>query len=193
MIAHPMLLSMCALGVLLTCSPAWACGSPDLLPYETRTDPEDTTPPAAPAVSFSVKRGRAPEREGCSESASSCDDVGSLRLFLNEDEEADPDLGYIVEVVSGDARLISRPGEPLALQYDELMFTWSDGEGTDDLSLVLDVWSIDRAGNRSARATRIEFDSAGSDGCAIAARSNTGWCLLLAAMFLQRRRRVVRS
>lgn len=167
---------------------ASACDYPRPIPYEIDANSQDDEAPAAPRMEIErVRRGKEPDREGCSQHSTSCDDLGYALLHV---EQGEADLGYIVEV-KGKAPLRLAPSGPIALlQPGELRLVWTDGEGERDYDFDVYLWSVDRAGNVSETPAKVHVDSAGASGCATSGRNtNGGWLGLLVLALLARRRK----
>jgi hypothetical protein len=171
---------------------ALACSSPDTPAFEIVADPGDVVPPEPPRVEvLRVKRGKGPEREGCSQSATSCDGTGYVDLSVADHVEGGG-LGYVLEI-RGDspdelARYTQHPIQPPPFLPGELRLVWEDGEGGPSYDFEIEVWSVDRAGNMSASPTTVHVES-GGDGCATrGATSQGGWLVLLVLAWAARRR-----
>lgn len=176
---------------------AFACDTAAPAEFEIRADASDDTPPAAPSARVErVKRGKPPEREGCSQHVSSCDDIAYVLIDVSAAGESD--VGYVFEV-EGRAPQLLVPGHPIAPNHFEpgkLRLHWEDGEGERNYDFTIEVWSVDRAGNMSETSTRLRIDNDGSDGCsARSARDSDGAWLgaLCALLFVRRPRRATRS
>jgi hypothetical protein len=176
-------------GVALACS---STGNPA---FEIEANPADVTPPAPPQVELlHVKRGKGPEREGCSQSSSSCD--SSAYVALAVDDHVEGALGYVLEI-RGDspdqlARYAEGPIQPSEFLPGELRLDWEDGEGEPSYDFEIDVWSVDRAGNMSATPTTVHVESGGA-GCAMRGTSGHGSWLSLVVLCWALRRRSARG
>jgi hypothetical protein len=166
-------LALSCAAVLLRVETAYACSYPSpptLDPDATLAD--DTAPLPVEDVSFAVRRGTAGEREGCSRSSTSCDDIGTVLLFItpaSEDTTPIEELGFVIEVVDGEAPTGLIP--PGALQLDQegkLTLPFVDG-ATDDQEIIaftILVTVMDAAGNLSEPSEPIRiYDSGKSGGC----------------------------
>lgn len=130
----------------------------------------DSTPPGTPVVGpVKIARGRGPQRAGCGESASSCDDIGSIEFALSasDDRTAASMMGFRIVVARGNA-----PSSLFPLSMDvrpsggTMWVRWADG-ATDDqesLDFDLEVRAIDLAGNVSA------------EGAVVKVRQDVGGC-----------------
>ena len=172
---------------------ALACSSLDTPPFQIVADPADVTPPAPPEVEvLRVKRGKGPEREGCSQSVTSCDGTAYVRLQV-DDQVENGALGYVLEI-RGDspnelARYTHGPIQPPDLSPGELQLVWEDGEGEASYDFEIEVWSVDRAGNMSTTSTTVHIDSGGA-GCATRGTPGQGsWLSLAILVWALRRRR----
>lgn len=151
----------------------------------------DATPPSAiSSPSYTVRRGHAPESDGCRETWDSCADIGSISVHFEpptDDRTATEELGYRVEVTSG--RAPSDPTWPTApvraSNGDTLFFHWADGERDDQetLDFTLTLRAVDRAGNEGP-ATEVRIRHGGSEeGCRVAGRGvDLSWWLIVAAL-----------
>ncbi|HEX6239613.1 MAG TPA: hypothetical protein VFZ61_01920 [Polyangiales bacterium] len=184
------LLCLSLLAASLAPARASACSSPTPAPFEIDGSIDDDTPPPAPELGVErVKRGKAPDREGCSYEASSCDSTAYVLIDVLDGQD---DLGFVLEL-SGDVpaslrqRVPTGPVMPM-LEPGKLRVTWDDGEGEEDLDFEITVWSVDRAGNMSDEPTRIRVRSDGSSGCSTRGGSgSSAWLALLGGLWLARR------
>lgn len=153
----------------------------------------------APTISraevSAIHRGQGPKKEGCSGySASSCDDVGSVRLRVQGADETTPaeGLGWSLELESGALPAGARlPATPVRALGGELWFSFLDGD-TDDqeaFSFNLRVASIDGAGNRSLPVI-VSVAHAGSGGSCAFGTSGVrwGWAVFAVSVALTIRR-----
>ncbi len=190
-----------ALLVVAASRPAGACSWAGLPPFELDPKEEavDVTPPSAiGSTTYSVERGRGPQKDGCGTSGSSCDDVGVITLHLGEatdDRTPDASLGYRVEVVSGKAP--SDPSWPTAAvrahEGRVLYFHWNDG-GDDDqepIDLTFRIRAVDLAGNEGPPLdVRIRDAGSSEDGCRTARGGvDLSWAVALALLGALRRSR----
>ena len=194
-----------ALAILLAPPRARACGSVGLVDHQV--DPallaSDHTPPtlsSQPGVT--VSRGQGPRMDGCGQSASSCDGVGSLAIDVQASDDLTPSdaIGYRLSLVAGKtpASLIL-PAHPIRAQVaGRIILVWDDG-ATDDqegLDFTLGVAPVDAAGNQGlATSVRVQ-DPGHFAGCHIARHAGTSAfpalaapALWLIAATLRRRRR----
>jgi hypothetical protein len=138
----------------------------------------DTTPPSAIGeTTYSVTRGRGPERSGCSETSSSCDDIGGIQLYVSEvtdDRTSLEKLGYRVEVVAGSLPGFSTPTTAVrAFNGNQLFFHWIDDaeEEQESIDVTFRIRAVDLAGNEGPpRDVRVRDDGR-SDGCSLATTS----------------------
>jgi hypothetical protein len=155
------------LGWALGVGGAWAC-STWYQPFEIQADPGDGTPPGAPEMAVDdIRRAQAPERSGCgSVYATSCDDIARITLAVTPPADGE-ELGYDFELVAGELpENFSLPSGPLSARDGNIYLSWSEQEHYGAFSFELAVHALDRAGNRSLEATRVELRSGGSDdGC----------------------------
>jgi hypothetical protein len=185
-------------GIASRPAPAHACGFAGPTPHTI--DPAmqaiDQVPPTLPPIPPpQITRGKAPEWSGCGQTASSCDDVGTvgLQVQATDDVTAPGKIGYRLTLMGGSLpEGLALPGaiEPYA---NALVLIWSDGRTDDqeDIDFTLSVVAIDLAGNESAPQTVRVSDHPGF-GCAVA-RPRSGRdalaCLVVAAAILAARRR----
>jgi uncharacterized protein (TIGR03382 family) len=177
-----------ALTLLLAAETALACSFDRQTTYVTEVDPGDTTPPGAPQVEVQATRfGK----------ETSCAGWGSLALALAATDDVTPadDLGHVIDVVD-EGRVEWLEGSfkegPLNVERDGTLYLfWDDGDGRSEVDFELDVWTVDRAGNLSERATRVhvQLPAADDEGCSTTSRGAGMPWLLLAAAWLWRRRR----
>ncbi|HET6284083.1 MAG TPA: hypothetical protein VFH73_24210 [Polyangia bacterium] len=155
-------LALAMAGLLLAAQRAEACSVAGPVPHvvDSSKQATDTTAPPPPVVTLQkIKRGQGPQGgPGCTSSASSCDDLGTLTLLITAIDEDTPreSIGYRMELVSG--RLpegFTLPGDsrPLAPPDQSGQITmylhWGDG-ATDDqesFDFTLSVRAIDLGGN----------------------------------------------
>lgn len=190
-----MTLGMAGLLVTWTASAgtAFAC-SYENTPFEIQADPDDQTPPATPQVEVeNIERAREPQRSGCAKMATSCDDVARIKLVVEPAPDAE-EVGYDFEI-TGDAPagLISggRHIGPRSVQDADghIYLRWHEEEDFDAFSFELEIWAVDRAGNRSLESQRLKIQSDGN-GCATAGTGpDVGGMVLLVAALWRRRRK----
>jgi hypothetical protein len=159
----------------------------------------DSTPPGLPTVSVErIGRGKGPQRSGCGESGTSCDDLGTITLLVNatDDQTSAESMGYQVELASGSLPSgLDIPSAAVRTMGGRLYFYWIDGN-TDDqeaVSFSLTIRAVDLAGNVGEPATIAISDPGSGSGCTVARRGPaSGWhCtavgILLLAFLLRRR------
>lgn len=189
------LVATCVMGWLGLEGLAVACSYslPDA--FEIRADDQDVTPPAAPRINVErVKRGKEPEREGCSFSTSSCDGTGYVLLDVEGDDAGaeSPELGYLLEVTGKAPKLSFQPSRPVAPSHlpGQLLLAFTDSDGEKHYEFDIYVWSVDRAGNVSEEPTKVHIESGDADGCRAAASSAHGsWLAVCSLLWVARRRR----
>jgi hypothetical protein len=173
---------LCA-AVLLDTRGAEACSAASNEPHAADSTLDDTTLPdsAALDVSVLVQRAKSAQREGCSTSETSCDDVGSIQLLLNEpatdDQTSEENMGYQVDVVDGTLPGgLSLPATPVRALNGTLFFHWLDDD-TDAQEIVafsVTLTPIDEAGNAGSPSDPIRiFDPGSAEGCAVAEKSSS--------------------
>lgn len=160
---------------------AWSCDPMPMMAFVVAPDAEDTVAPEAPILQdLSVYRG---ERERFGSNVSHCgsDTLGTLSFTLEQpgiDAEIDedgldlsaPPVGFRVRVVEGElpAELEQRlegawhglafraEGDPYV---DHIYFQWDDPPRRQEpLAAVVEIVSVDRAGNESA-PLRVEVEA----------------------------------
>lgn len=161
------------------------------------TSSDRVAPTITRAEVSAIHRGQGPKKEGCSGySASSCDDLGSVRLRVQGADETTPpeELGWSLELESGALPAgVRLPATPVRAVGGELWFSFLDGD-TDDqeaFSFTLRVASVDAAGNKSSPVL-VAVAHEGSGSCAFG-RSGVRWgwgvFVALAALTWRRLRR----
>jgi MYXO-CTERM domain-containing protein len=182
---------------LLWASPASACSflSDDEHVVDTTTTNGDA--PAAPEIGeVTIGRGNGPQRAGCSQMVTSCDDAGWLQIAVSatDDFTLSEEIGFRVELVEGDLPDgFAFDGVARRARDGALHFHWND-EATDEqeaFDFTVSIVAIDLAGNES-EPVELDVSDPGSEerGC-----SHTGgsWLALgpagLVAAALRRRRR----
>jgi hypothetical protein len=161
----------------------------------------DTTAPAAPTVSVtSIERGKGPKTNvsSCSQSASSCDDLGSVDLQLGAQDDQTPtdQIGYQIELAGGELPSgMTLPSQAVRARAGAIYLHWIDGAHDDQesISFTLQVRAVDLAGNIGP-ATTVEVHDSGSGGCSLIPSPLSAWpfttlTILLLAHLLRRRRR----
>jgi len=162
-------------GAVALPSRARACSSAGDTPH--LLDPAmqgiDQMPPTlAPLPAPQITRGKAPEQSGCTTSASSCDDLGSIGLSLQASDDVTPptQIGYRLTLAAGSLPAdLALPGGAIESLGGMLWLRWVDG-ATDDqepIDFTLRVVAIDLAGNESAPQTVRVTDGSGG-GCTVA-------------------------
>ena len=173
-------------------APARACTFPGNQPYyvDPQAKATDTTPPSAAIVTVqSTKRGKGPERQGCGQSVSSCDDLGTilLRVSATDDQTEPTSLGYRVELTSGNLPAgLSLPTTAVSPALSGgLMLVWIDGASDDQeaLSFVLSIRAVDLAGNEGP-PTSVEVHDPGAGGCTMNGHNPADSPLALMAVLL---------
>jgi hypothetical protein len=153
-------------------------------------DPQssDTTPPSAPTATVgSIRRGKGPETNGCSQSTSSCDDLGSIYIALTAtDDEATPDqMGFQLELTDGALPSgLTLPSSPVLATAGHLYLAWGDG-ATDEqeaIAFTLAIRAVDLAGNISPPTT-VKVASEGS-GCSLAGGLRSSWATTVVLFLL---------
>jgi hypothetical protein len=188
------LVAACTMVAMERAAPACSFMPPTALELDPQSS--DTTPPSAPVAKVeSIRRGKGPEMDGCSQSASSCDDLGAIDIALTatDDQVALDKMGFQVEVTAGNPPAgLMLPDGPVLLQGGHLYLRWNDG-ATDDqegISFTLAIRAVDLAGNTSSPTT-LAITNGGS-GCSLVGRPlASSWImtvvlLLLAAGCLRR-------
>jgi hypothetical protein len=163
-------------------TPVCACEFGGNRPHtvEPQAHAADASPPTAPIVTIqSIRRGKGPERQGCSQTASSCDDLGMiiLQVSATDDQTETASLGYRIELVSGSLPSdLSLPETAVRPATSEgLLLYWGDGN-TDEqeaLDFTLSIRAVDLAGNEGP-PTAVEVRDLGSGGCSVARSSQLG-------------------
>lgn len=187
-----------ALG-LSTVSIAWACSigvdqEPMVFLEEEPTEPVDL-PPAVSLRLEHIKRSQTPQRQGCSEVATSCDDTAFLKLSV---QGYDPEAGGLRFAIEGDyPDTLTVHHHPLVLRGEEaeVLFVWTDLDtmyepiDAEITATWVDAWG--REGETSA-PVQVRNEGARGGGCAVAGGAGSTGALVLAAavglMLLSRRR-----
>ncbi len=153
-----------------------ACSFPAPPPLEI--DPAllvtDHSRPSLTEVSIvEVKRGRGVS--GCGGSASSCDDLGVIRVAVaaTDDMTASNEMGFNLAITSGSSPPVTVPQAPVVVGNTpgEMVLVWIDGNTDDqeELDFEIQIVAVDRAGNQSTpRSVRVVD---GGSGCSLAAGS----------------------
>lgn len=153
-------------------------------------DPQssDTTPPSAPTATVgSIRRGKGPETNGCSQSASSCDDLGSIDIALTAtDDQATLDtMGFQVEVTEGNPpQTMTLPTGPVLATAGHLYLAWVDGatDEQESIAFAVAIRAVDLAGNLSPPTT-VKVTSE-SSGCSVAGGLRSSWATTVALLLL---------
>ncbi len=171
---------------LLVVAPADACDLPPPHELELAPDPLDDTPPTPPVVAeVFVTRGHLP-RSGV---VGACEELGQVTLRLarpSGDPDDVDDVGYLVELVEGDAPFDSWPTGPVL--GPEPRFTWIDDHQRDQapLAFTLSLTPVDRAGNEGEPVTVVVEDR--GRGCDVAGGSPLGAAAGVAWLLTRRAR-----
>lgn len=182
------------LGALTWARPSLACkyGPPEAHVVEPEQTAVDSTPPSEIGdPSFTVRRGHALERSGCSETNDSCADTGIIGVHFEPaaDDRTDGSLmGYRVRVVAGELPSDEPwPEWPVrATSAEALYFGWTDGETDDqeEIDATLSITAIDRAGNEGPPTELRIRDPGSSAGCRVSrARLDLSWALTAGALW----------
>jgi hypothetical protein len=179
-------------------SAALACDYSPPQPFEIEADPSDQQAPPPPRATLErVKRGQAPQRNGCGWQATSCDDSGFVLIDLGLEDADSDEIGYVFEVRGRyPSALDALANRPLDQSWEgNLQLVWADGEGHTSYDFDIYLWTVDRAGNMSESPTKLHVEDQGADGCAALASSARGGPLLplLLALFLWRRQACLRG
>jgi hypothetical protein len=154
----------------------------------------DTTAPGMPSVAvYNIRRGKGPETNysSCSQSASSCDDLGSISLQVSaqDDQTAVDKMGYQVALATGQLPSgMTLPTGAVRTLGGMLFFGWIDGAKDDQesISFSLTISAVDLAGNIGP-ATTVEIHDGGSGGCTIGPSPLSAWpCTTLLILLLSR-------
>ncbi len=160
----------------------------------------DATAPGIPSATVaSIRRGKGPETNysSCTQSASSCDDLGSIRLQVSAQDDQTPvdKLGYQIALASGQLpSSMTLPTGAVRTQGGTLLFVWIDGAKDDQesISFSLTISAVDLAGNIGP-ATTVEIHDGGSGGCSMDPSPLSAWpsttvLILLLSRWLRSRR-----
>jgi len=155
-------------------APARACSSAGPTPHvvdpamqATDQMPPTLPPPGAPRIT----RGKGAQGVGCTASASSCDDIGSIVIPVRATDDNTPpaQIGFRMSVEDGSLPSgLTLPSGAVKPWGDVLVLNWVDGASDDQepIDFTLRVVAIDLAGNESAPQTvRVSNDPGG---CTIA-------------------------
>lgn len=159
---------------------------------DTAAQASDATPPGLVTVTATeIRRGKGPDTNlaSCSQSATSCDDIGTLALQVAaEDDQSPPDkLGYQLELTGGQLpSRLSLPTGAVRAPSGIINLHWIDGASDDQetIAFALAVRAVDLAGNLGPAQTVLIHDP-GSGGCSLPPRRpNTPWPLVTVAILL---------
>lgn len=157
----------------------------------------DTTPPAAPVIGEVLfhRRPDGSSQSGCSQSASSCDGIGTIGISVDaaaDDRTAEADMGYLIEIASGELPDdIILPTEPV--RADESGIIWFQFSDHDqDIDFAFSVQARDLGGNLGEPAV-VQVSDSGPQGGGCSAGASAGptslaLVLLALAVALRRRR-----
>jgi hypothetical protein len=179
---------------LFAFQPVTACEKYANTPHVLDAQVNDTNPPSAPMVSLGkISRGKGPETNGvgCTQTVSSCDDLGSIQLMVTatDDQTQPSQMGYMITLLGGNlpAGLLLPPTAVRARIDGSLNLGWIDGASDDQesLSFTLEVRAVDLAGNTSP-ATSVPIHQTGSgDGCSLlASRTLSHWSIATLGILL---------
>jgi hypothetical protein len=129
----------------------------------------DTTPPEGPTAAVtSIRRGKGADTDfaSCSQSASSCDDLGWIALQLGAQDDQTPadKLGYQIELIAGQPPSgLNLPTGAVRAMGGMVYLNWNDGASDDQesISFSLAVRAVDLAGN-TRPATTVNVSDGGS-------------------------------
>ena len=188
---------LCVLVVLADVRPADACVRPDdgLVPHVL--DPahaNDTTPPAASQVTFSVSRSKI---DGGCTAKTDCDgEYGRIYVDIVASDDATPvaKLGYLVRVVGGDVpeQLINPWFDSDARQQAEGSISYGFDYDDNAFDFELEVRVVDLNGNISEPTIVRIHDHQDSGGCATGAGSPAAFVLGALLLVLRPRARLGR-
>ena len=147
-------------------TPAQACslaGNQEHI-IDPQAQATDASPPSAPVVTVqTIQRGQGPEYHGCSQSVSSCDDLGWIivQVSATDDQTAVGSLGYRIELASGSLPSgLALPATAVRpATSGGLLFSWIDGR-----SGVSDCLWRHAAAHASQRGPRRRFALRGGSG-----------------------------
>jgi len=129
---------------------------------------------APPAVS--VNRGQGPRQNGCSQSVTSCDGLGSviIGVAVSDDQTPAAKIGYRLWLIEGSPPSgLVLPVEPIVPGLvGQIVLAWDDGKSDDQepVDFTLGLAALDAAGNQGP-VTDVRVQDPGSSGaCAIARR-----------------------
>jgi hypothetical protein len=161
-------------------------------------------PGAIGDITYTVTRGKGPERNGCEQSMTSCDDIGSVALHFAPSEDADSEfgaVGYRIRVVGGTLpEGLELRSEPLLAFQDGdegdaaigLPFVDGAHDDQESIAFTIRITPVDADGNEGPESDPILIRDEGGDGCGVA-RGGSGHgpstALLVVALALGLRRR----
>ena len=127
---------------LWSASSAFACKSPSI-PHviDPQAAASDTSPPAAPSVSVTqIRRGKGPDTDfgSCSQTATSCDSMGSIELQIRAEDDQTPadKMGYQIELIAGALPSgLTLPTQAVRALGSAVYLAWADGSTDDQESL----------------------------------------------------------
>jgi hypothetical protein len=139
----------------------------------------DSTAPTAPTVTVvKIQRGKAPDTDfaSCSQSATSCDDLGSvdLQIAASDDQAPTDSLGYQLVLTSGQLPSgMTLPTGTVRAMAGHIYLHWTD-DATEDQEAVafsLTLRAVDLAGNAGPSTTMDIRDAGSGDaGCGVGLR-----------------------
>lgn len=172
--------AMLVLGALHLGTPAQACSisPPAAFVVDPQAAASDTSGPGAPTVSVvSIKRGKGADTDyaSCSKSVSSCDDLGTvtLRIQAQDDQTPREELGFKIDLVDGVAPAgLDLPSGPVRLFGENVYLHWGDGASDDQESFAftLEIRALDLSGNVGPASTVRVEDAGTGGGCHVLAR-----------------------
>jgi hypothetical protein len=186
--ASALLVFAMAVPVASACKP----GSLPLHVIDAQAQVSDTTPPGPVTVTVSeISRGKGPDTNwaSCSQSASSCDDIGTVTLQVSaEDDQSPPDkLGYQLQLADGQLPSgLTLPTDAVRTLAGALYLYWNDGASDDQeaISFSLAIRAVDLAGHLGPASTVVIHDP-GSGGCSLPARRpNAPWPLVAVTILI---------
>lgn len=204
---RPPLAVLAAVATLAAAWPAKTTLACSLAPQPPHTlDPQaqatDTVAPAAPELSLGdIRRGKDPDTDysSCSQSATSCDDLGSIALQVSarDDQTTADHMGYTFEVTAGQPPSnLYLPSGAVRTRAGNVYLYWNDGATDDEetIDFTLAVHAVDLAGNTGPAATlRVQHPGSGG-GCAVLpCRPLSSWPIPLLLFLLIRSARERRS
>jgi hypothetical protein len=156
----------------------------------------DTMAPSLSATLLGVERGRGPTRAGCRQGASSCDDLGTVRVTVTPSDDRTPAerMGYEVRLLDGpSAPIVHVETTPMRAEGGVLVLYLFEQDAVGEaLHATLEITPIDLAGQRGAPVVVDVDDPGAGGGCRLAGAGGGafgGSALLLAAACLALRRR----